>query len=350
WVDSMIAPKMTKKERDHVTLLVGGLTAAQDFLVEGALSGLGYKVQHMNMPDQAALQTGKEFGNRAQCNPTYFTVGNLVKFLIDKRDQEGMTAREVIDSYVFLTAGSCGPCRFGMYVTEYRKALRDAGFDGFRVMLFQQQGGLSQATGDDGGLEMKPAFFVGILKALACGDVLNALAYRIRPYEITPGATNAALEEAKRILYQALHEQTNIFAALYRCRRLFAGISVDKLRARPKVSIIGEFWAMTTEGDGNYHLQKFLESEGAENDIQRTTPSLLYNVWEVARDTRERKDLRIADGGKHGLDGYEGFAIAKRLATMRAADAALRVAFQAFALPLGLEGYHLPDMEAVADV
>ena len=91
WVDSMVAPKMTRKERDHVTLLVGGLTAAQDFLVEGALSGLGYKIQHMSVPDQAALQTGKEFGNRAQCNPTYFTVGNLVKFLIDKRDNEGMT-------------------------------------------------------------------------------------------------------------------------------------------------------------------------------------------------------------------------------------------------------------------
>ena len=24
---------------------------------------------------------GKEFGNRGQCNPTYFTVGNLVKYL-----------------------------------------------------------------------------------------------------------------------------------------------------------------------------------------------------------------------------------------------------------------------------
>ena len=49
---------------------------------------------------------------------------------------------------MFLTAGACGPCRFGMYVTEYRKALRDAGFDGFRVMLFQQTGGLKQATGE----------------------------------------------------------------------------------------------------------------------------------------------------------------------------------------------------------
>src|ERR1043165_4785823 len=112
WVDGMTAPTMTKKERENVTLLCGGLTAAQDFLVEGALSGLGYKVQHMDAPDNAALQTGKEFGNRAQCNPTYFTVGNLVKFLIDKRDKEGISAREVINNYVFLTAGACGPCRF----------------------------------------------------------------------------------------------------------------------------------------------------------------------------------------------------------------------------------------------
>ena len=58
---------------------------------------------------------------------------------------------------MFVTAGACGPCRFGTYVTEYRKALRDSGFDGFRVLLFQQQGGLKQATGDEQGLKMNPS-------------------------------------------------------------------------------------------------------------------------------------------------------------------------------------------------
>jgi predicted nucleotide-binding protein (sugar kinase/HSP70/actin superfamily) len=350
WVDTMLSPEMKKAERGNVTLLISGLTAAQDFLVEGALRGLGYKVKYFGMSDNAGLQAGKEFGNRGQCNPTYFTVGSLVKHLIDLRDKEGMTAEEIVKNYVFLTAGACGPCRFGMYVTEYRKALRDAGFDGFRVMLFQQTGGLSQATGEDVGLEMNPAFFLGIIKSIVCGDVLNALAYRIRPYEVTPGATNRAVEEAKRVLYKALYEQTNIFAALYEARRAFASIEVDKLRPRAKTSIIGEFWAMTTEGDGNYALQKFLESEGAENDIQLTTAWLLYNIWECSRDTRERQDLRGLDGGNYGLAGLDEFGVAKRLATMRLAEAGLRVGFQAFALPLGLFGYHLPDMELVAEV
>ena len=69
WVDSMLDLKMTRKERDHVTLLIAGLTAAQDFLCEGALGGLGYKVQYFGVADNAGLQVGKEFGNRGQCNP-----------------------------------------------------------------------------------------------------------------------------------------------------------------------------------------------------------------------------------------------------------------------------------------
>jgi len=351
WADSMTSPTMKKRERDSVTLLIGGLTAAQDFLCEAALRGLGYKVKVFGMADNEGLQAGKEFGNRGQCNPTYFTVGGLVKHLIDLRDKDGMTSEEIVKNYIFLTAGACGPCRFGMYVTEYRKALRDAGFDGFRVMLFQQQGGLSQATGDDLGLEMNPEFFIAIIKAVVCGDVLNAIGYRIRPYEVVTGATNRATTDAKKILYKALFERTNVFWALFKARRLFAAVEVDKLRPKSKTSIIGEFWAMTTEGDGNYALQRFVESEGGENDIQLTTAWLLYNIWEVARDTRQRMYLRGADDGKSGLAEFGGeLDIAKRLATLRLADWGLRLGFNAFAIPAGLFDYHLPDMDLVAEV
>jgi len=350
WADNMLKPQMSRKERDHVTLLISGLTAAQDFLIEGALRGLGYKVEYFGMSDNRGLQAGKEFGNRGQCNPTYYTVGGLVQQLIDLREKTGMTSEEIVKSYVFVTAGACGPCRFGMYVTEYRKALRDAGFDGFRVMLFQQQGGLSQATGDDVGLDLSPPFFIAVIKGVVCGDVLNALGYRIRPYEVTPGDTNRALMEAKKIVYQALYEQTNIFVAMYEARKILGAVEVDKLRPRAKTSIIGEFWAMTTEGDGNYQLQKFLESEGGENDIQLTTAWLLYNIWEVARDTRVRSSLRQHDGGHYGLEGMGELDVGKRLAMLRAAEIALRGGFQAFAQPAGLYGYHLPDMDLVAEV
>ena len=50
WVDKMTAPKVAKREKDSVTILISGLTAAQDFLVTGALSGLGYKVVNIAAP------------------------------------------------------------------------------------------------------------------------------------------------------------------------------------------------------------------------------------------------------------------------------------------------------------
>ena len=350
WVERMANLRFTKRVKGKIIMLLGGLTMAHDYLVEGGFKSLGYNVVALDPPDQAALQVGKEFGNRAQCNPTYFTVGNLVKFLLHLRDVKGLSTKQIIDEYVFLTAGACGPCRFGMCVTEYRKALRDAGFDGFRVMLFQQGGGLDQATGDESGLELKPKFFIALLKALLAGDVINGMGYRIRPYEVEAGATDRAIERAKQICYDALLNQRSILLALRKARKEFEAVAVDRTRLKPKVAIIGEFWAMTTEGDGNYRLQRFLEQEGAEDDIQFVSAWILYNIWEATFDTQNRALLRGTDGGPFGLEGKGEFDLFVKEVGLLAADKALRAAFQTFARAVGFTGYVLPNMFEVADV
>jgi predicted nucleotide-binding protein (sugar kinase/HSP70/actin superfamily) len=350
WVEDMANLMFTKSEKGKITLLIGGLTIAHDYLISGAFSALGYNTIPLDPPNYDALSVGKEFGNKSQCNPTYFTVGNLVQYLIHLRDKKGLTTKEVIDNYVFLTAGACGPCRFGMYVTEYRKALRDAGFDGFRVMLFQQQGGLSQATGEASGLELNPAFFIGLLKGLIAGDVINGIGYRLRPYEKVPGATDAAIAQAKDICRDALLHKKSILAALMRAKKLFKTVEVDRTMPKPKVSIIGEFWAMTTEGDGNYQLQRFVEKEGAEADIQFVTAWILYNLWEVRFDTASRATLRGMDKSKYGLGGTGEYGVFQRKVGLWAGNLALRAAFQTFAYAGGFYGYHLPDMDAVAEV
>jgi len=346
WFDAMVNPQFTKTERETTTLLISGLTAAHDFLVKGALSGIGYKVEVVDVPDNDGLRYGKEFGNRGQCNPTYFTVGNLVKYLTETSEREGISKEEMVKKYVFLTAGACGPCRFGMYATEYRKALRDSGFDGFRVMLFQQKGGLKQATGDEAGLELNPKFFIGLLKALVAGDVINGMGYRMRPYEVVPGSTDAAIAKAKKYTYDALEKRGSILLALLKARKEFKAVKVDFTRVKPRVSIIGEFWAMTTEGDGNYQLQRFLESEGAECDIQFVTNWLLYMLWEGRYDTKLRGELRGLDDARKSLKDAK---IGKKLFMLFVADGAIRAAFHTFGAAIGFNGYHLPDMDVVAD-
>lgn len=346
WVDAK-PQTFTRAQRAHTTILFGGLTMAHDQLVRAALAGLGYDIQPLDVPDTESLRYGKEFGNRAQCNPTYFTVGNLVKHLVHLRDREGLPVDEIIRTRVFFTAGACGPCRFGTYVTEYRKALRDAGFDGFRVLLFQQQGGLRQATGEDAGLEFSPRFFITLLKALLAGDVVNLIGYRIRPYEVEPGATDRALDDCKQYLSAAFMKRGSVLRALWRSRRRLAAVRVNRLQPKPKVSIIGEFWAMTTEGDGNYRLQRFLEREGAEVDIQPITAWLLYNIWEHTWDTRRRMTLRADDGGNFGLQGTNP---RKKLALLALAGRVLRASFAVYARAIGLGRYELSDMDEIATI
>jgi predicted nucleotide-binding protein (sugar kinase/HSP70/actin superfamily) len=346
WYDQMISPQFKKSERANTTLLVSGLTAAHDYLVKAALTGLGYNVEVIETADNDALRYGKEFGNRGQCNPTYFTVGNLVKFLVERAESEKKTPSDMVQKYVFLTAGACGPCRFGMYATEYRKALRDAGFDGFRVLLFQQKGGLKQATGEEAGLEMGVPFFLNVLKAILAGDVINGMGYRLRPFEADVGATDRAIENTKRYVHDALVDGSSVLAALLRGRREFAQIQLDWTKPAPRVSIIGEFWAMTTEGDGNYQLQRFLESEGAECDIQFVTNWLLFMLWEGRYDTKLRAELRGVDDAKKGLKGVN---VGKKLGVLVAADTIIRVAFHTFGAAIGYRGYHLPNMEEIAE-
>jgi hypothetical protein len=182
-------------------------------------------------------------------------------------------------------------------------------------MLFQQQGGLAQATGEDVGLEFNPKFFIGSSRRSR------------RRRRQRHGVPHAALRgrpgrDAARRRGEQAHplrgalQGTNIFGAVPLPEAEFEAVKVDRLRPKAKVAIIGEFWAMTTEGDGNYHLQKFLESEGAENDIQLTTAWLLYNVWEVERDTRERRYLKRPTAGRSASRATTSSASHKRLAAM----------------------------------
>jgi predicted nucleotide-binding protein (sugar kinase/HSP70/actin superfamily) len=211
--------------------------------------------------------------------------------------------------------------------------------------LFQQQGGVKQATGDELGLKINAEFGVAIVTGLLAADVVNLLGYRLRPYEVVEGSTNLAIEECKSILEKKLEKGGSPFMALLQCRRVMKRVKVDRTIAKPVVSVIGEFWAMTTEGDGNHHLQAFLEQEGAEVSIQPLTNWILFMVWENRHDTKERMKLRTDDVARKGLDGKDP---TKKLWGLAVAEKAIKGLFQSYAHAIGLYGHHLPDMEEIA--
>ncbi len=96
-------------------------------------------------------------------------------------------------------------------------------------------------------------------------------------------------------------------------------------------------------------MPNFLETQGAEVSVQTITAWGFYNVWEVKWDTLRRMKLSGDDGGRWGLKDSDGDGH-ELVWTMWAVDKALRGVFQAFAWSMGLHGYHLPDMDELAEV
>jgi predicted nucleotide-binding protein (sugar kinase/HSP70/actin superfamily) len=318
----------TADESSKITILVGGLTRKHEALIRAVFQGSGYRCEMLPVPDQEAFHLGKEFGNNGQCSPAYFTSGALIQYLRNL-ESEGMPRHEIIDNYLYFTAGSCGPCRFGTYAAEYRLALQNAGFDGFRILRFQQDEGIKQKISAPG-LKYTIDFGLGMLKVLFLGDVLNDLTHNIRPYEVTSGETNRVMELCMQDLCDHLREYKTpeladkvphwfastlakrnflrgLLSFLYkmnlhlrgkefldvleRCRKRIDGIAIDRTRLKPIVKVVGEFWAQTTEGGGNYRMFEFLEREGAQAQPEAIGTWLAYLMAHARMQMHPRRGM-----------------------------------------------------------
>lgn len=323
-------------ERQRTTILFGGLTWKHEQLMRAVLQGCGYLCETLPTPDVQSYQLGREHCNTGQCNPVYFTVGSLLRYL-DQLRARGYSRQEIVDSYVFFTAGSCGPCRFGTYESEFRLALENAGFRGFRVLSFQQDHGIQAATGEPG-LKFTVDFGMGMLNALVLADIVSDISFRLRPYELESGRTNQVVEEILNRLsthlrdgkkfelsdwapiggaYLASRRNSKLYRTIntigkvrdqmhgrrYRhvlrdCREELLNVKVDRLRVRPVVKVVGEFWAQLTEGAGNYNLFAFLESEGAELIVDPISTWVMYLLHQAKQRAKTRRMLEAIHNDK----------------------------------------------------
>ena len=162
----------TREQRENTTVLFGGLTWKHERLMQGALHNLKYKAEPLPNIAREDLDAGKELIDVGACCPTIFTTGSLVNFLKQQVTVHGTDA--VNQKYVYLTAGACGPCRFGQYHESYAMALDGLGLRDFRVFLLAQDE-LDQGATGGGGIDIDLPLSMGLIWAILCGDVISDL-------------------------------------------------------------------------------------------------------------------------------------------------------------------------------
>ncbi|MFM9969911.1 MAG: hypothetical protein ACKVQK_16090 [Burkholderiales bacterium] len=267
----------TLEERPEVTILFGGLHWRVERLMQGSMQGMGYNAEVLPAATREDLLKGREVADIGQCCPTSFTVGNLANTLRDKASEIGVDG--VNKKYVYMTAGSCGACRFGQYHQSYELALKNVGLESFRMFLLGQDG-LDQGAAAGGGLDLNLPFTLGLVWSIVLADIIQDMEYQTRPYEVHAGETERVTRECVEYLHEVFknrpvrgkkwgavlwHFGTDYFVrAMREVKQRYDAIEVDRTRVKPLVKITGEFYLQTVEGAPNYNIHSWLEAEGAE--------------------------------------------------------------------------------------
>jgi predicted nucleotide-binding protein (sugar kinase/HSP70/actin superfamily) len=333
---------LTKQDIDQVEILFGGLHWRAERLIQATFENRGYKARPLPPASKADLLLGRELADIGQCCSTSFTTGNLANFLRQEADRSG--PENVVRKFAHVTAGSCGSCRFGQYHQSYELALRNLGLEDFRLFLMEQSS-LEQDALNGGGLKFNMPFTLGLVWGILCADVLQSLEYQIRPYEVEKGATQRAVERSVDHLSKvfrnrphrgrkwgtfAWHVSTNYFVnALREVKKNFDSIEVDRLQCRPVVKITGEFYLQTVEGDPNYNIHRWLESEGAE--VYPAAIAVWLDYW-------MRFYVQIFED-RRGVDRFAG----AKIAAVKALQRTFRWTYDRLRAALGNIPHDLPD-------
>ncbi len=292
------------------TLLVGGVSGVHDALLAAALRGAGLRAEPVGVPTASSLAVGRGLLARGHCNPTYYLAGALVERLRREVSRD-VPPSAVAARFAHLTLGSCGPCRFATYASEFRRALAGAGLGEVPVVAIDQLLPAPGAALAALGVRVEGALLVALARAVAAADVLVRAGCEARPRAREPAAVDVALADAEGALGAALAERRSLSPAL-RALRDALSARVGGRTPRLRALLTGEFFAATTDGHGGYGLVRWLEARGA-----RVTPPLVvdwlgYLAWQVRRDCERRLPLWAPDPGPRGLLGRDGQRLQRR--------------------------------------
>ncbi|MBL8235307.1 MAG: hypothetical protein JNL98_42820, partial [Bryobacterales bacterium] len=221
--------------------------------------------------------------------------------------------------------------------------------------------------------------------AFNCGDLLNEVANQNRAYATKVGATDTALGESLEFMYRVMKAKRpaklegtigdlvgkrgkkafdtvesivkfldlltteDYVQPLQEVSKRLDQVEVDRLQPKPIVKITGEFWAQTTEGDGNFNMFRFLTNEGAEIITEPIATWLAYMLWQTKIKARDRKDL-IEKGEEpkwyelKKRAGIEAGYLKKR-AIATVADKIFRREYTRMVEALGDTAHHIVDMD-----
>ncbi len=258
----------TKEMKQEYTLLVPQMLPDHFAMLVSILRTEGYKVEMLENAGRPVIDAGQKYVHNDACYPAILVIGQLINAV-----QSGKYDPHKVALVITQTGGGC---RASNYIHLLRKALEKAGLSFVPVISVNLSG-----------LESNPGFklSLGLLRkvvyAIIYGDLIMNVANQVRPYEVTAGDADRAVQTCMDFL---LHDMDNgkgmtfksMEANFDRITAVFKAVPVTG-EEKVKVGIVGEIYVKYAPL-GNNNLADFLLSEGAEPVIPGLMDFIIFKV------------------------------------------------------------------------
>ncbi len=259
----------TKEMKEEYTLLVPQMLPMHFALLVRVLQTMGYKAEMLNTSGKSILDYGQKYVHNDACFPAILVIGQLIDAV-----KSGKYDPHKVALVITQTGGGC---RASNYIHMLRKALAKADLEYVPVISVNLSG-----LEHNPGFKLTLGFIRKAVFAIFYGDILMNISNQVRPYEVNPGDTDAAIEACMDFLLDAFNRgkgmtHKSMIANFHRIIDRFKAIPVSG-EEKVRVGVVGEIYVKYSPL-GNNSLEKFLLSEGAEPVVPGLADFCIFKIY-----------------------------------------------------------------------
>lgn len=249
--------KTELKEGD--TLLIPYTDGRINRLQEAIFRNAGYDARVMPLTSDQ-IHLGYRFASGGECLPNVAILGSMIDFI----KKEGLDPSKTM---LYLPS-ICFACNFPQYGAMILNGLEHAGLQGAGII---SPSGLESVPG----LSMRAN--ANLLATTNIGSILHKLAFRFRPYETEPGATDKALDEAEEAVIDHIMNGKSMINAAKAVREIVEKLPLPTER-KPRIAVLGDLYAKYNDVL-NERVWDLAESLGGEIFVPSYNEMLIHGIY-----------------------------------------------------------------------
>ena len=272
----------TEEMKHTHTILVPNMLPMHFKIIGKVMEKVGYKVELLETSGPRIAEMGLKYVHNDTCYPALLSIGQLMHAL--------HSGKYDLHKVALIMTQTGGGCRASNYIHLLRKALKKDGLDFIPVISLNLSGLESNS-----GFKITLPMIRQAIAALTYGDLLMLLKNQTKPYEVTPGESDALVDSWTSQLTKLFQQgkafsQREVREYFQKIAQSFADIKrrdVEKI----KVGVVGEIYVKYSPLANN-NLEQFL----FEQDCEVMVPGILsFMIFKV--DNR-LEDIRLYGGSQ----------------------------------------------------